>query len=561
MQNGNEHQQPPPYNPSNEDYPDSVGLYLNSSPEEGGRVSYQSDPSLLEEQFRLQQQQDVKTHRNAKKIDGPVIPSEYSDPELQRQSSEFSAILQHATSSSMSAKRHESTFVMDISPSVVGWIIGRSGIRIKEIQSYTGCKMWVDQDVPNDQPRKIYFHGSKQNIEAAVARVNDLVQTAPILSSNHVVSGKGLTSVIVDCPVSLVGLLIGKRGWTIKKIQSASNAQISINQSVREGLPRKIIVSGDEKSVSTALNLITEVLRDKTIMGNGGDRDGFHQLTMRTAGGDPYYRDESMSAPPPRGGQPNYDSYSQHHVGGGSGYSSLPPHPHHSYGKGRLSAQTESYSPGGHYGSSPPAISSSPTSEHQLRDTGGYSNSRSYSPQGGVYQGQSDYHGQGGNHSHGQRHGHSQGPPRRMHNQHPPNQYQYQHQQGYHGQHGAHHAESSNGLLSNQYGQKTVPPLPVRSSGDHNSGGSITYGMPRDHFPRAEHPYAPQQHSQQPTAPVTRADLAKYFLREESPNTVEASGGSFQNSTIFDFQHRHNDSPTPSGQSQSFAEQDALDQH
>jgi hypothetical protein len=163
-------------------------------------------------------------------------------------------------------KRPEATFVMDISPSVVGWIIGRSGIRIKEIQAQTGCKMWVDQDVPNDQPRKIYFHGNKVNIDAAVGRVSELVQSAPILASASVTSGRGLTSTIVDCPVSLVGLLIGKRGWTIKKIQQASGAQISINQSVREGLPRKIIVSGDEVSVATALHLIDEVLRDKSGM-------------------------------------------------------------------------------------------------------------------------------------------------------------------------------------------------------------------------------------------------------------------------------------------------------
>jgi hypothetical protein len=164
-------------------------------------------------------------------------------------------------------KRPEATFVMDISPSVVGWIIGRSGIRIKEIQAQTGCKMWVDQDVPNDQPRKIYFHGTKPNIDAAVGRVSELVQSAPILASASVTSGKGLTSTIVDCPASLVGLLIGKRGWTIKKIQQASGAQISINQSVREGLPRKIIVSGDETSVATALHLIDEVLRDKSGLG------------------------------------------------------------------------------------------------------------------------------------------------------------------------------------------------------------------------------------------------------------------------------------------------------
>jgi len=220
-------------------------------------------------------------------------------------------------------KRHESTFVMDISPSVVGWIIGRSGIRIKEIQHQSGCKMWVDQDVPNDQPRKIFFHGSKQNIDAAVERVNELVQSAPVLACVSGAPHKPLMSTIVDCPVTLVGLLIGKKGWTIKKIQQASGAQISINQSVREGLPRKIIVSGDELSVTTALQLIDEVLRDKSLQGD--DRDSASPLIF-----------EKMNNGAAAGGLSvstgyNYDS------GAGSSYSIAPqvsPHHHMSHIEG-----------------------------------------------------------------------------------------------------------------------------------------------------------------------------------------------------------------------------------
>lgn len=157
----------------------------------------------------------------------------------------------------------DSTFVMDVSPSVVGWIIGRSGLRIKEIQAQTGCKMWLDQDVPDDQPRKIFFHGSTASIEDAVARVSDLVQFAPILANSKIAAGHNLTSTIFDCPPPLVGMVIGKKGWTIKKIQEVSGAQISINQSVREGLPRKVIVSGDEEAVSRALELIGDLVRDK----------------------------------------------------------------------------------------------------------------------------------------------------------------------------------------------------------------------------------------------------------------------------------------------------------
>lgn len=120
----------------------------------------------------------------------------------------------------------------------------------------------MDQDVPDDQPRKLYFHGSPQGIECAVNLVNKLLLAAPNLAGKHGAIKK-LYSNIVDCPADLVGLLIGKKGWTIKKIQLESGAQISINQSVREGQPRKIIVSGMQSSVEMATRLIEEVLRNR----------------------------------------------------------------------------------------------------------------------------------------------------------------------------------------------------------------------------------------------------------------------------------------------------------
>eukprot|EP01036_Dinobryon_divergens_P019166 gene19166-26137_t len=139
-------------------------------------------------------------------------------------------------------RRPDPIFVMDLLPGVVGWVIGRAGARIKEIQQQCNCKMWVDQDVPDDQPRKLYFQGSKQSIDVAVNRVNGLLADAPLLGGKHGAVAK-IACNITECPADLVGLLIGKKGWTIKKIQSESGAQIAINQSVREGLPRKIIVS------------------------------------------------------------------------------------------------------------------------------------------------------------------------------------------------------------------------------------------------------------------------------------------------------------------------------
>ena len=82
-------------------------------------------------------------------------------------------------------KRVEPVFVMELLPGVVGWIIGRAGARIKELQQCFTCKMWVDQDVPDDQPRKLFFQGPRTNIDYAVAEVNRLIREAPLLGGRH----------------------------------------------------------------------------------------------------------------------------------------------------------------------------------------------------------------------------------------------------------------------------------------------------------------------------------------------------------------------------------------
>jgi len=160
-------------------------------------------------------------------------------------------------------RRPDPVYVMDLLPGLVGWIIGRSGTRIKDIQQHYSCKMWVDQDVPDNQPRKLYFQGTSQSIKLAVNSVNELLLDAPLLGGKHG-EVENILSKIAECPAELVGLLIGRKGWTIKKIQCQSGAQIAINQSVRDGLPRKIIVSGDEISVYRAISLIHEVLSTRS---------------------------------------------------------------------------------------------------------------------------------------------------------------------------------------------------------------------------------------------------------------------------------------------------------
>ncbi|CAN0332193.1 unnamed protein product, partial [Laminaria digitata] len=135
--------------------------------------------------------------------------------------------------------------VIDIPPNIVGWVIGKAGVRINELQARTKAAMWVDQNMPAGEMRKLIIHGGKAQVEAAVKEVNLLLQAAPgnnppppaprtgkmgspeeaamtvAYGDSQVPTSdpEGMTHKTLECPHALVGYLIGKKGVMIKRIK------------------------------------------------------------------------------------------------------------------------------------------------------------------------------------------------------------------------------------------------------------------------------------------------------------------------------------------------------
>lgn len=84
----------------------------------------------------------------------------------------------HRLQSSAGPARYER--VLSMAPSVVGWVIGKGGQRIRDLMEESGAKVWIDQESmgPNDR-RIVYVSGSKKSVDAAVRTIKDLVNTAP----------------------------------------------------------------------------------------------------------------------------------------------------------------------------------------------------------------------------------------------------------------------------------------------------------------------------------------------------------------------------------------------
>ena len=71
------------------------------------------------------------------------------------------------------------TEILEIPPDKVGSIIGSKGAIIQELQSRSGCKIFVNQEFPPGVNREVTFSGSPQQIKAGRELVELILNEGP----------------------------------------------------------------------------------------------------------------------------------------------------------------------------------------------------------------------------------------------------------------------------------------------------------------------------------------------------------------------------------------------
>ena len=155
-------------------------------------------------------------------------------PNINMQYQTYPSSTQYIVTSSPQSPQQISlhTSTLPLPPGLVGWVIGRSGTRIKSIMKNTNTMLWIDQDVGDEEDRVLYIKGgSLEAVEAAKKEVLRLVRKGGGLTEE----GEGeeeeggenekTFTKILPCPPHLVGLLIGYRGSTIRHINESCNVR------------------------------------------------------------------------------------------------------------------------------------------------------------------------------------------------------------------------------------------------------------------------------------------------------------------------------------------------
>jgi far upstream element-binding protein len=165
--------------------------------------------------------------------------------------------------------------IVECPVSVVGRVIGKGGETIKALQMQSGCKIQIDQNLPEGMPRKISVSGNAYAVAQAVNLINmKITEGGP----------GGMTditpNVVLDCPKTLIGRVIGRGGETINDLQQRSGARIQIDQRVPEGQPCKVQISGNPQTTELAIRLVTDIINGGPTNGGGGGHGGGGMMPM-----------------------------------------------------------------------------------------------------------------------------------------------------------------------------------------------------------------------------------------------------------------------------------------
>ncbi|XP_055017857.1 far upstream element-binding protein 3-like [Boleophthalmus pectinirostris] len=153
---------------------------------------------------------------------------------------------------------------MLIPASKVGLVIGRGGDTIKHLQERAGVKMMMIQDgpMPTGADKPLRISGDPYKVQAARELVLEVIREKDgDFRRNDFGARLGGTSVDVPVPRFAVGIVIGRNGEMIKKIQNDAGVRIQFKADDGISPERVAMVMGQMDRCQHAIHMINELIQ------------------------------------------------------------------------------------------------------------------------------------------------------------------------------------------------------------------------------------------------------------------------------------------------------------
>lgn len=158
-----------------------------------------------------------------------------------------------------------------------GIIIGKGGETIKQLQETAGVKMIIIQDSnsPSTYEKPLRITGDHNNCQKARDMVNQLLSDKNGMNNSlSDYSTQLKTTIEIAVPRSMIGIVIGKQGEMIKKIQLESGARIQFRQDDDPNTASRLCtITGNQEQAQTANTTILELINNSKTGGNEWNRN------------------------------------------------------------------------------------------------------------------------------------------------------------------------------------------------------------------------------------------------------------------------------------------------
>jgi far upstream element-binding protein len=152
----------------------------------------------------------------------------------------------------------------------VGLIIGRGGEMIKRIASESGARVQFEQDDGSNPLECVAcIDGSNSQIARATSMIRDLVNRSSAETQKP--------SITMLVPISKTGLVIGKGGEVIKKINRETGARVELSRDPPiDGVNNFFVIRGDPHQIESAKQAIFAQINngDAPVSTQGGYQQG-----------------------------------------------------------------------------------------------------------------------------------------------------------------------------------------------------------------------------------------------------------------------------------------------
>eukprot|EP00930_Biecheleria_cincta_P061176 TRINITY_DN46734_c0_g1_i1.p1 TRINITY_DN46734_c0_g1~~TRINITY_DN46734_c0_g1_i1.p1 ORF type:complete len:616 (-),score=123.76 TRINITY_DN46734_c0_g1_i1:75-1922(-) len=162
----------------------------------------------------------------------------------------------------------------------VGWLLGKSGGVVREIEQASGCKVCINQDTSSQGYSIVQLHGPRSQRQQAIQKIEESIERAKAAGQGKV------TEESVEIEQRWVGWLLGKSGGLVRAIEQESGANVTIDQSTKALGFSTVRMTGSGDQLDLARERIYASLEKagaKPLPGNKSGKGSISQVQIQVA--------------------------------------------------------------------------------------------------------------------------------------------------------------------------------------------------------------------------------------------------------------------------------------